>query len=91
MPRNVSIASSEASTVSRLVVTSISLRRSKASATTPENSAQMRIARNLNRPTRPSASGRERSSTSSATCQSTAAFCIIEPAVDTSWPTHSKR
>jgi hypothetical protein len=45
----------------------------------------------LTRPTAPRAIGRSFSGTSCVTCQRTAAFCIIEPVVEKTWPSQSRR
>src|SRR4051812_20410127 len=72
-------------------VTSISLRRSSASATTPLTSENTMIGSTLTRPTPPSASPRSSGRTISETCQRIAADCIMVPAIEISWLVHSRR
>jgi hypothetical protein len=67
------------------------LRRSSASATTPERTEKTMIGTTFTRPTSPSARPLSSSGTSSETCHKTAAFCIIEPVVDKSCPVQSRR
>src|SRR5260221_435134 len=72
-------------------VISMSLRRSSASATTPLMSENATIGTTRTRPTRPSASPRWAGGTITETCHRIAAFCIMEPAIDTSWLVQSRR
>lgn len=69
----------------------ISLRRSHASATTPLTTEKKTIGTTLTRPTSPSASPFFSDDTSRDTCHKSAAFCIIEPLIDTSSPIQISR
>ena len=62
-----------------LCVTSISFRRSHASATTPLIIENTTIGTKRTRPTKPSASALRSGGTSSDTCHSSAALCMNEP------------
>ena len=77
------MASSAATIVAAICVNSISLRRSHASATTPLIIEKTMIGNTRTRPTMPSASPFRSGGTSSDTCHSSPAFCIIEPEKET--------
>jgi len=86
------IAASVAETISMAVlVTSITRRRSSASATTPLIKEKTMIGMTRTSPTPPSASAFCSSGTSSETCHRIAALRIIEPDIEMSSPNHSSR
>ena len=70
---------------------SISRRRSHASATTPLIIEKMTTGMTRTRPTKPSARPLRSGGTSSDTCHSSAAFCIIDPVNETSRPIQISR
>ena len=72
-------------------VINISLRWSSASATTPLIMEKRMIGTIRTTPTIPSAMAFWSSGTSKDTCQRMAAFCIMEPEKEMSWPVHSRR
>ena len=72
-------------------VTSIRLRRSKASAATPLIIENRMTGKMRTSPTRPSAMARWSGGTSIDTCHSTAADCMKVPENDTSRPIQSRR
>ena len=90
-PRNVSTASASATSAAPVWVISISFRRSQASATTPLIIEKIMIGTTRTRPTIPSARPLRLRRTSSETCHSSAAFCIIEPVNDASRPSQISR
>src|SRR5215831_15947733 len=69
----------------------MSRRRSSASATTPLISESPTMGRTRTSPTMPRASPFFSSGTRSDTCQRMAAFCIIEPVKEMSWPAQRSR
>ena len=72
-------------------VSSISVRRFHASATTPLNIEKTTIGTTRTSPTIPSASAFLPGATSSETCHSSAAFCIIDPVNETKRPIQISR
>ena len=72
-------------------VTSISVRLFSASAATPLMSEKSRMGPMRARPTKPRASARRSSGTSSDTCHSTAADCMNVPVKDRRSPAHRSR
>src|SRR5713101_1222683 len=71
-----------------LWVSSISLRRSNASASTPPPRANRTTGATRNRPSMPRASGEP---VSRYSCQTTATCCIWVPVSETTWPASSRR
>src|SRR6266852_9226194 len=71
-----------------LCVSSISLRRSNASASTPPPRANRTMGATRNRPSMPRASGEP---VSRYSCHTTATCCIWVPVSETSWPASSRR
>ena len=90
-PANVMSASAAAHISMPPCVMYMSRRRSIASAITPLMSENTMIGTTRTSPTMPSAMPRWISGTSSDTSHRIAAFCIIEPAIETSWLDHSSR
>jgi hypothetical protein len=74
-----------------LCVSSISFRRSDASATTPLMIEKITIGTKRNKPTRPSARPFRSGGTRSETCHSSAAFCIHVPVNESSRPIQIRR
>src|SRR5580765_799288 len=89
--RNARTARPIATAVAATCVNSINRRRSHASATTPLIIEKSTIGTTRTRPTRPSASPLRSGATSSETCHSSPAFCIIDPVNETKRPIQISR
>ena len=90
-PANVRSASPAAASAIATCATSMSRRRSNASAITPLHSPKTKMGPTRARPTRPSARAFHSGGARIETCQRSAAVCIIEPDIETSWPSHRRR
>ena len=94
LARPAAVTSGEPGTAASIITvwaTSMSRRRSTASASTPLQSPKTRIGPIRARPTSPRDSAFQPGGARSAMCQRIAAPCIMVPDIDTSWPSHSRR
>ncbi len=84
-------ASATATSAEPVCVNSMRRRRFQASATTPLTIEKKTIGTTFTRPTRPRARPLRSGGTSSDTCHSSAAFCIVDPVIDASSPNQIRR